>query len=222
MLLGSSGSGKTLLTMQFLAEGVRRGERGLYFGFFERPDAILAKCERVGLHGIREGVTRGLAKLVWHRPVEGIIDELGASLLESVSPFRPTRLVIDGMQGFERAADFPERLPHVYSAIAQDLERRGITTLYTTETRALFSRDIEVPIIGLSAATQNILLIRHVEYRAQILRALAIVKLRDSDYDNRMRELRITDEGITLTDTLSTESHIVTGGGSNPHSGTEG
>jgi circadian clock protein KaiC len=33
MLLGSSGSGKTLLGMQFLAEGARRGERVVYFGF---------------------------------------------------------------------------------------------------------------------------------------------------------------------------------------------
>ena len=37
MLLGSSGSGKTLLGAQFLSEGLKRGERGVYFGFFERP-----------------------------------------------------------------------------------------------------------------------------------------------------------------------------------------
>jgi circadian clock protein KaiC len=149
--------------------------------------------------------------------VEGIIDELGASLLEAVSTLQPDRLIIDGMQGFERAADFGERLPHGYSAIAQDLERRRITTLYTSETRALFARDIEVPISGLSAATQNIFVLRHVEHRARMVRALAILKVRDSDYDDRMRELRITDEGIELLDTLATDCHIVTGGGaSNP------
>jgi circadian clock protein KaiC len=59
MLLGSSGSGKTLLGMQFLAEGLKQGQRGLYFGFYERPEAIMAKCQRVGIGGIREGVERG-------------------------------------------------------------------------------------------------------------------------------------------------------------------
>ena len=39
MLLGSSGSGKTLLGMQFLSEGLKRGERGVYFGFYEHPEA---------------------------------------------------------------------------------------------------------------------------------------------------------------------------------------
>jgi circadian clock protein KaiC len=117
------------------------------------------------------------------------------------------------MEGFERAADFPERISHVYSAIAQELERLGITTLYTTETRELFAKTIEVPINGLSAATQNIILLRHVEHRAAMLRVLAILKVRDDDYDTRMRELRITDEGMRLLDTFASESGVASGGG---------
>jgi circadian clock protein KaiC len=213
MLLGSSGSGKTLLGMQFLSEGVRRGESVVYFGFYERPEAILAKCQRVGIGGLKEGVERGLAHLVWHRPVEGVLDELGESLLHTLRTVRPQRLFLDGMEGFERAADFPERMAHVYSAVAQDLEHLGITSMYTTETRELFAKDIEVPINGLSAATQNIILLRHIEHHAEMLRVLAILKIRDDDYDTRMRELRITDEGLRLFDTFAGESGVASGGG---------
>jgi len=213
MLLGSSGSGKTLLGMQFLANGVRHGERVVYFGFYERPEAILAKCMRVGIGGLKEGVDQGLARIIWHKPVEGVIDELGESLIQTVGSFRPQRLFLDGMEGFEWAADFPERMSHVYSAIAQELERLGVTTLYTTETRALFAKTIEVPINGLSAATQNIILLRHVEHRAAMLRVLAILKVRDDDYDARMREIRITDDGIQLLDTFAGESGVASGGG---------
>ena len=63
MLLGSSGSGKTLLGMQFLSEGLKRGERSLYFGFYERPETILAKCQRVGIGGLTRGVEDGLGGL---------------------------------------------------------------------------------------------------------------------------------------------------------------
>ena len=213
MLLGSSGAGKTLLGMQFLAEGVRQDERVVYFGFYERPEAILEKCQRVGIGGLKEGVENGLARMVWHRPVEGVIDELGESLMETIGTFRPHRLVLDGMEGLERAADFPERMSHVYSAIAQQLERLRVTTLYTTETRELFAKDIEVPINGLSAATQNIILLRHIEHRAAMLRVLAILKVRDDDYDARMRELRITDGGLLLLDTFAGESGVASGGG---------
>lgn len=213
MLLGSSGSGKTVFGMQFLAEGLKRGERGLFFGFFEHPDAIIAKCQRIGINGIKEGVEDGLARVLWHRPIEGVIDEIGDSLFEAVRTLNPHRVVIDGMQGFERAADLPERLSDVYSAIAQELERRRVTTLYTTETRGLFESDIHVPINGLSAATQNIILLRHVEHRAAILRALAILKVRDDDYDPKMREIRISDTGIRLVDTFENASNLMAGGG---------
>jgi circadian clock protein KaiC len=117
------------------------------------------------------------------------------------------------MEGFERAVDFPERLSHVFSAIAQELERLGVTTLYTAETRELFSRSIEVPVTGLSAATQNIMLIRHIEHRAEMLRVMCILKVRDDAYDGRMRELRITDNGLVLLGTFEGESHVASGGG---------
>ena len=213
MVLGSSGAGKTLLGMQFLAEGVKRKERVVYFGFYERPEAILAKCQRVGINGLKEGVEGGLARIIWHRPVEGVIDELGESLIQNVRSHRPQRLFLDGMEGFERAADFPERMSHVYSALAQELERLGVTTLYSTETRELFASAIEVPINGLSAATQNIVLLRHVEHRASLLRVLAILKIRDDDYDARMRELRIEDGGLRLLDTFAGEAGVASGGG---------
>jgi circadian clock protein KaiC len=213
MLLGSSGSGKTLLGMQFLSAGLKRGERGVYFGFYEHPEAILAKCQRVGIGGLKEGVQRGHAQIVWHRPIEGVIDELGESLINSIQRVGAHRVFIDGMEGFERAADFPERMSHVYSAIAQELERLGVTTMYTTETRELFGRNIEVPITGLSAATQNIILLRHIEHRATMLRVMGILKVRDGDYDGRMRELQITDEGIQLLDTFAAESRVASGGG---------
>ncbi len=116
-----------------------------------------------------------------------MIDEVGENLFKSVHKVGAQRLVIDGMEGFDRAADFPERISHVYSAIAQELERLGVTTLYTTETRELFGKALEVPINGLSAATQNIIVMRHIEHRASMLRVMGILKVRDDDYDGRMR-----------------------------------
>jgi circadian clock protein KaiC len=213
MLLGSSGSGKTLLGMQFLATGLLRGERVVYFGFCEEPHAILAKCQRVGIGGWKEAVELNQARIVWHRPIEGVIDELGESLINTVRAIGAHRLMIDGIEGFARAADFPERVSHVYVAIAQELERLGVTTVYTTETRELFGRNIEVPITGLSAATQNIILLRHIEHRATMRRVLGILKVRDDDYDGRMREIHITDGGIQLLDTFAGESSVASGGG---------
>ena len=199
--------------MQFLAEGLKRNEPGVYFGFYEHPDTILAKCQRIGIGGIREGVQRGIGRVVWHRPVEGIVDELGESVIESVRSVGATRLVIDGVQGFNLAADFRERMSNVYTAIAQELETLGVTTFHTSELRALFGPLIEEPINGLSAATQNIIVLRHVEYEAPLIRALAILKVRDDDYDGSIREFQIADHGIRLGETTFNDGFRVLWGG---------
>ena len=94
-----------------------------------------------GEYPVRPGLVIG------HEPV-GVIDELGESLIAVVRDMQPQRLFLDGMQGFERATDFSERLSHVYSAIAHELEQLGVTTLYSTETRELFASNIQCHLIS--------------------------------------------------------------------------
>jgi circadian clock protein KaiC len=211
MLLGASGTGKTLLSLHFLSEGARQGERVLYFGFYENPAALLTKCERLGLDPLVSATERGDARIVWHRPVEGVVDELGKSLFEEIRRLKPTRLVIDGIQGFEQASEFPSRSTDIFDTIANELERLGITTLYTAEIPALFDGDLQAPFSGLSAATQNIVVLRHVEQRGSVVKALAIFKIRDDGYDPAIREVEITQRGIRLLDSFGSDASPMTG-----------
>lgn len=197
MLLGPSGAGKTLLGLHFLAEGARRGERGLYFGFFERTGAIRLKSRRLGL-GIEEAEAEKLIELTWRRPVEGDMDILGAELLELLDRLQPSRLFIDGIQGMEIAADMPERLREVLSSIAEELERRGVTTVYSSEQAELFGVGSRSPLVGVSAVAHNILLLRHQESDGRFHRSLSVVKVRDGSYDPTVRELTVTDHGIEV------------------------
>ncbi len=197
MILGGPGAGKTLLGLQFLAEGARRGERGLHFGFFERPEAILKKSARLGL-GLEEAMQRGLLTIAWQPQVETVIDVLAGRLLDEVRRLRPRRLFLDGLQGFQAAIDFPERVRDVFSALSLELERLGVTSMYTTETSQILGPQIEVPIMGLSAVSQNLILLRSVEIDAEIRRLIAILKVRDSDYDGNLAELVVTDAGLEV------------------------
>jgi circadian clock protein KaiC len=220
MLLGPSGCGKTTLGLQFLAAGARAGQPGLCFGFYERTPQLLKKSERIGLE-VGQWQARGLIDFVWQPPVEGVIDVLAQRLLQTVERLKARRLFLDGIQGFEVAAEFPERIRDAFSALVEELERRGVTTLYTVETRDLFGPNIEVPLFGISATTQNIVLLRHVELHAQLFRMISILKLRDSNYDSTIREFRITDRGISVADTFNAANHVLTGtavpNGNNEH-----
>jgi circadian clock protein KaiC len=210
MLLGPSGSGKTTLGLQFLAAGARAGEPGVSFGFYERPAQLLQKSRRIALE-LPEWQASGLIELVWQPPIEGVIDVLAQRLLDTVQRTKARRLFLDGLSGFEVAAEYPERIRDAFSALVEELEGMGVTTVYTVETRDLFGPQIEAPVSGVSLVTQNILLLRHVEMNAQLYRLISILKLRDSDYDSAIREFRITEQGIAVADTFNAANHVLTG-----------
>jgi CheY-like chemotaxis protein len=102
------------------------------------------------------------------------------------------------MQGFQQAADVPERLRDVFSALAEQLEARHVTSVYSVESPDLLGPVIEAPLRELSATTQNIVLMRHVEQAAQHVRLISVLKLRDSAHDMSIREFRITEHGIHI------------------------
>jgi circadian clock protein KaiC len=196
-LLGATGTGKTILALQFLAAGAALGAPGLFFGFFERPHTLIEKSRRIGL-GLDVAERRGLARFAWEPFGEGSLDALGHRLLGLIEEHHPQRLVIDGLQGFQQAAHYPERLRAVLSAIVDALEAQHITTLYTVEAQELFAPIIRPPISGISAVTHNLILLRHVEVERELTRVLSIIKVRDASFDGRSREFRITDRGIVL------------------------
>lgn len=197
MLLGPSGSGKTLLGLQFLAAGASRRENGLFFGFFERPHTLLEKSQSCGL-ALEDAERRGIIRLAWEPFGEGDIDVLGERLLRLVREHQPQRLFIDGMDGLRQSVGDPERLRAVLSAIVDALEAQHITTVYTLETTELYGETVRPPIHGLSALTQNILLLRHSQRAGAFQKTLSVLKLRDGGFDPRQRDLWITDAGIVV------------------------
>jgi len=209
MLLGPTGVGKTTLGLQFLGAGASRGEPGVYFGFYEHPSTLLERSRRIQL-GF-DGIAGSPVDLVWHRPVEGIVDVVGDRLLELVKKRGARRLCIDGLGGFEVSVEDPARVREVMAALGDELSREGVTTVYTMETSDLLGPRIEVPLKGVSAITHNIIVMRHVELEARLYRLLSILKLRDGDYDGAIREFRITDQGIEIADTFELADRILTG-----------
>jgi circadian clock protein KaiC len=210
IVLGPSGSGKTMLGLQFLASGARNDRVGLYLGFFERPSGLLAKSSRLGL-GLDSACDRGVLHLQWEAPIEGVLDAVVERVLRMVVDHRVKRLCFDGLHGFRHHAEYPERTRAVFSALADELTRRGVTTLFTLETTDLVGSAIELPIDGVSAMADNIILLRHVELRSQLYRLISILKVRDRSYEGSIREFRITDRGVVVADTFDSAEQILTG-----------
>lgn len=211
-VVGPSGSGKTLLGLHFLRAGVERQEPGVYFGFFERPAAILQKCKRLELD-LEPATKSGLVQIHWNRPVEGVIDQLADRVIRLAKQGGVRRLFIDGLQGFQAAAETPDRLREVMSCVVDELENLTVTSLYSAETPDLFGEELQLSMLGMSALTHNILLLNHIERATRTRRTLTVLKVRDSGHDLSVREFAITDRGIQVHEAAPVGPG---GGGSRP------
>ena len=197
MLLGFSGSGKTMLALTFLDEGAKRQEPGAYLGFYETPERLIESAEHVKLP-LRAHVDAGLVAMQWQPALRYSLDALGEHLIEDVQRRKVRRLVIDGIDGFRQAAIHPDRTLRFLTALTNELRALDVTTLITEETQKIFGPEVEVRIEGISALVDNIILLEYLDVGTELRRLLSIVKQRGSGHDGNIRELMITDRGVDL------------------------
>jgi circadian clock protein KaiC len=207
-LLGATGAGKTILGLQFLSEGLRRGEPCLYFGFFEGPAQLVTKAASIGIR--LSGRQRDLLEIVWQPALETPLDALAERLLEAVQRRKVRRLFVDGVDGFQTSAGFQERFTRFLAALTLELRAMNVTTLLSQEID-MFTPEIGKPTTVLSALFENVLLLRYVELKSHVYRLLSILKVRESDYDSSIREFRITGRGIVLADSFKSAEDILSG-----------
>lgn len=195
VLIGPSGIGKTTFGLQFLAACTAE-QPGLLFGFYETPERLCAKAKSLGIDC--EGlVNRRVLDIVWQPPVENLADELGQKLLAHAKAIRAKRIFVDGINGFEQALLFPERLSMLLNAINHTLESAGVTAVYALETPHLHLSD-ELDLYDLSAMIDNVVRL-HYELRAGSLhRHISVLKVRDSDFEPFPREFHIMAEGVVF------------------------
>jgi CheY-like chemotaxis protein len=101
------------------------------------------------------------------------------------------RLFLDGLGGFIEASVEPGRIARFFSVLVNELRSRGVTTLYTMETRDVVGPGIELPVTGISSIVENLVALRYVEHHARSRRLLSVVKVRGSGFDPALREFVI-------------------------------
>ena len=213
LVMGPSGSGKTTLGLHFLA-ATPAGENAVHFGFYETPARLLEKARALGLRlGAR--AKNGEWEVIWQPSTEQHIDALAEKLLAAVERTKATRLVIDGLDGFQRATVHPQRVHRAFTAIGNQLRVRGVSTMYTFELPKFISPDLDAPLSGVSALAENLILLRNAQARTSMHRLVSILKVRDSDYDASIREFRISNRGIRV-EANSRSAEAILGGTARP------
>lgn len=196
LLWGASGTGKTVLGLHFMA-GCTQEAPGLVFGFYETPGELRQHAHDCGIP-LGALLDDGAVDVIWHPPTEHDLDELAHGLLAHVRRRGIRRLLLDGIEAFEKVALEPARLNRFLTALTYELRALGCTSMYVSEVPSLFGTQPEFLAGNRSAIGQNILLLRYTQAGAELVRTLSVVKVRESDFVPIAHEVRITAQGVRL------------------------
>jgi circadian clock protein KaiC len=194
LVVGPTGSGKTTLALQFVLEGVRRGERSLYVHFQENPSQLRRAIDALGMSA-DTALADGL-RLRYESPVELEIDSIIVDIFEKIRSGEIQRLVVDAIGDLATAASDPQRLHDYLYALVQHFTVHHVTSLLTFESGGGITSSAEHE-QRFSYMSDNVLqLARQGEERTR--RTLRVVKTRQSDHDLDVRELAIGTGGARV------------------------
>jgi circadian clock protein KaiC len=138
LIQGDPGSGKTTLALQFLLEGVRRGEKVFYITLSETKAELFKVAESHGwsLDSIPllelsavEQLMRPEARTTVFHPSEMELFKVSQLLLKEVDKTKPLRIVFDSLSEFRLMAETPLRYRRELLHLKQAFSKHTSTVL---------------------------------------------------------------------------------------------
>jgi circadian clock protein KaiC len=208
LIIGPAGTGKSLLTLQYLAASVRRGERAGLFVFDEELGLLFSRARSLGidLQAMRNDGKLFVEQLDAAELSPG---EFSHRVRNCVDKENIRTVAIDSLNGYQ--ASMPEEqflILHLHELL-QYLNRRGAATLLTVAQHGMIG-DMKQP-VDVTYIADTVIMLRYFEAMGRVRRAISVIKKRTGSHEDTIRELKISDQGITVGEPLSEFQGVLRG-----------
>ena len=207
---GTPGTGKTTLSLQFLLEGLRVGEAGLYITLSETAEELRAVAATHGwsLDGLslfelvnEAGLDPESEQSILH-PSEVELGETTREVMARVEELRPARVVFDSLSEMRLLAQNPLRYRRQILALKQFFSTRRCTVLVlddrTADPTDLQLHSIAHGVISLEQAPRD--------FGAE-RRRLRVVKMRGMKFSGGYHDFNLDKGGLTVFPRLVAAEH---------------
>jgi KaiC domain protein len=199
LLMGSFGTGKTTLALQFLMEGLRNDENCIFISLEEDKDSVLKNSDSFGWD-LSEPIAEKKLGLFKLEPSDAktTITRIRSELPKFVKSFGAKRVVIDSVSLLNMMfPDDSERRANLFN-LCQLLRSTGATSILTAEVKdenPRSSRD------GLAEYTADgVLLLQSDENRdsGEVQLTLRVLKMRRTSHSRRVKPYTISEGGVVV------------------------
>lgn len=206
LIAGSAGLGKSIITEQFIYDGLKQGEKCLLVSFEESREQITRNAANIGC-SLKKYIDSGQLRMINAYPGSRLPEEHMLSIAESVESSMVKRCVIDSISAL--TVDFSkEELSDFFKKLNVYLKSKQVTTLFTYATTA----DGERPNwFNLQSTTDNIIILKFVEIDSEMRLMIGVLKTRGTSHENKLREYVIDNKGIVLKSPFKDIEGLFTG-----------
>ncbi len=200
-IIGAAGTAKSTFSFQFISEGIRKDEPGIYCTLEQPADEIRVMGKGYG-YNMAELEKKGLSIFVKNAEDENP-DEFIANLADEIKRTKAKRLVIDSLSSFKHK--YNNELHTITKRILSLIQEYQITTVLTILTTQ--KSGFEITEEDLFSLLQNIIVLRFVEVQGRMKRVLLVLKTRGSQHDNSILEFNISKDngGVEITGPIDEE-----------------
>ena len=194
---GPTGSGKTLLGLQFLIAGAARGERGALCTLEETPDQLRTVAGSLGwdLETLEQ---KGLIVLHYSSPVELSTDRYLQTMRDLVADGKIKNVVFDSLTSMALGVPSDRRFKELVYAIGKHMRAANVTLVTTLETPQMLGSD-ELATRGVSFIADNLVQLRYVDSGGALQRAISVIKARGVRHQTALGMLAIKPGRLSVT-----------------------
>ncbi len=207
LVTGYPGTGKTVLALHFLDDGLKRGERCLLASVNQDTEQILQQAASLGMDW-SEHHASGLLDILHFHPVGLCVDELMNVLLVRVKETSPKRVAFDSIDTLGSAVKDEDSIRDYMSVLATMLRSATTTSMILHDSKRMSSDGEYQDYAYLSSCVVQLSV---AESDGRLRRFVSVFKHAGSDHAKEIREFFIDSSGFRAAEKSSGLTGILSG-----------
>jgi circadian clock protein KaiC len=209
LITGFPGTAKTTLSGAFAEAACRRGERTIFFSFDSDGREVIRNLASVGIQ-LERYTKNGLLRMISARTISGSAESLLVRIRTLAREHRSRCVIIDPVSTLAKAGN--ELTAHgVAERLIDWSKAEGATLVCTSLLDEINGQSEGGTPLQISTIADTWIHLNYLVQAGERNRGLSIIKSRGMAHSNQVRELILSDHGVTLADIYTAGGEVLMG-----------
>jgi circadian clock protein KaiC len=209
LILGPAGCGKSSLATQFIWKAAKEGKKVVSYLFEEGQSTFFMRAAGIGLN-LEPLVRAGNLTVDQIDPIRLSPGEFAFRVKHEVEKQSADMVVIDSLNGYLNAMPSYRYLLLQMHELLTYLNDRGVATFLIMAQHGFMGAGMQTP-VDVSYMADSVLMLRYFEALGAVKKAISVIKRRTGDHEDRIREFRVTSQGLDVGEPLVEFRGVLTG-----------